>query len=270
VCNLPAHKAYEVDYKDRFHRLTAGEIKRILRQLGNRDQTQVIDPDGARPQEGTNNPLQFPIQPQRRQDLPPGPGGEDGGPVVHRFRARTTNCIQTLQWSCGTPIGWGKCYDSESPSQVYDLIQKIFPDDNLHPRPSFFFYDNACSLKAHISTQDPDSPWLDETRFCVDAWHYINHRVTDSFCRRWCNPAPLDGSQPDLIINKTDANGTVHAVRAYNSETAEQFNAWLNAFEGPLRQMTDYNFDFFVHVLMYLYKEIGDKRRGDEDGDEED
>ena len=41
-----------------------------------------------------------------------------------------------------------------------------------------------------------------------------------------------------------------------HTETAEQFNAWLNGFESQLQQMTATNFDFFIHVLLLLYKEI--------------
>ncbi|KAJ7787508.1 hypothetical protein B0H13DRAFT_1520453, partial [Mycena leptocephala] len=43
--------------------------------------------------------------------------------------------------------------------------------------------------------------------------------------------------------------------RAFNTETTEQLNSWLNGFESQLRQMSDVNFDFFVHVLMMIYAE---------------
>ncbi|KAJ7873634.1 hypothetical protein B0H14DRAFT_3131234 [Mycena olivaceomarginata] len=64
-----------------------------------------------------------------------------------------------------------------------------------------------------------------------------------------CNPAPTNGSQPDLILVEEDANGTKHQTRAFNTETAEQLNSWLNGFESQLRQMSDVNYDFFIHVL---------------------
>ncbi|KAJ7029184.1 hypothetical protein C8F04DRAFT_963264 [Mycena alexandri] len=86
-------------------------------------------------------------------------------------------------------------------------------------------------------------------------WHYIGHRATDILCRLWCNPAPLNGSQPDLILVKEDADGTTHQTRAFNTETAEQLNSWLNGFESQLRQMSDVNYDLFIHVLMMLYGE---------------
>ncbi|KAJ7730074.1 hypothetical protein DFH07DRAFT_756457, partial [Mycena maculata] len=50
--------------------------------------------------------------------------------------------------------------------------------------------------------------WLSTTKFLVDAWHYIGHCATDILCRPWCNPAPTNGSQPDLILVEEDTNGT--------------------------------------------------------------
>ncbi|KAJ6603558.1 hypothetical protein DFH09DRAFT_1068706 [Mycena vulgaris] len=84
-----------------------------------------------------------------------------------------------------------------------------------------------------------------------DAWHYIGHLATDLLCRLWCNLQPTNGSQPDLICAEQDANGTMHQTRAFNTETAEQLNSWLNGFESQLRQMSDVNYDFYVHVIIY-------------------
>ncbi|KAJ7651355.1 hypothetical protein FB45DRAFT_1051101 [Roridomyces roridus] len=131
------------------------------------------------------------------------------------------------------------------------------PPSSKIPRskPSFIAYDDACSLLRHIVSRDPHSPWLSTTKFIVDAWHYIGHRATDILCRLWCNPAPANGSQPDLILVETDANGTTHQTRAFNTETAEQLNSWLSGFEAQLRQMSDVNYDFVIHVLMMMYAE---------------
>ncbi|KAJ7890067.1 hypothetical protein B0H14DRAFT_2336420, partial [Mycena olivaceomarginata] len=77
----------------------------------------------------------------------------------------------------------------------------------------------------------------------------------DILCRLWCNPAPTNGSQPDLILVAQDENGSTHQTRAFNTETAEQLNSWLSGFEPQLRQMSDVNYDFFVHVVMMIYAE---------------
>jgi hypothetical protein len=87
----------------------------------------------------------------------------------------------------------------------------------------------------------------------VDAWHYIGHRATDILCRLWCNPAPVNGSQLDLILIEHDDNGVAHQTRVFNTETAEQLNPWLYGFESQLRQMSDVNYDFFIHALMTIY-----------------
>ncbi|KAJ7815841.1 hypothetical protein B0H13DRAFT_1663817, partial [Mycena leptocephala] len=57
-----------------------------------------------------------------------------------------------------------------------------------------------------------------------------------------------------------------HTTRAFNTETAEQLNSWLNGYEAQLRQMSNINYDFSVHVLMLLYKELVDKRVEKEEG----
>ena len=157
--------------------------------------------------------------------------------------------------SCGMPIGWGKCYRSESASQVLGIINALW-ENNEELRPSFLCYDDACDLLRHIVTQNPLDPWLKSTKFIVDAWHYIGHRATDVLCRIWCNPAPTNGSQPDLVLVQQDGQGHSHQTRAFNTETAEQLNAWINGYEASLRQMTDVNFDLFLHALMLIFTEI--------------
>jgi hypothetical protein len=186
-------------------------------------------------------------------------GDTPGAQVIHTFKAKRIYCLQTIQWACGAPVGWGKCYKSESTPQVLSFINGIwedFPDF----RPSFVVYDKACDLLRHIVTQNPDDLWVKSTKFMVDAWHYINHRTTDLLCRTRCNPAPMDGSQPDLVLTEVDDDGVVHQTRAFNTETAEQLNSWLDGFESQLQQMTDMNFDFFVHVLMLIYGETVEKK----------
>ncbi|KAJ7855700.1 hypothetical protein B0H13DRAFT_1477029, partial [Mycena leptocephala] len=68
--------------------------------------------------------------------------------------------------------------------------------------------------------------------FIVDSWHYIEHRATDVLCRLWCNPAPTNGSQPDLVTVQADKNDT---TRAFSTETAE---CWISGFESQLQQMS--------------------------------
>ncbi|KAJ7844289.1 hypothetical protein B0H13DRAFT_1539518, partial [Mycena leptocephala] len=73
---------------------------------------------------------------------------------------------------------------------------------------------------------------------------HLGHRATNILCRLWCNPAPKHGSQPDLVLVEEDANGICRQTRAFNTETTEQLNSWLNGFGSQLRQMSDVNYDF--------------------------
>ncbi|KAJ7885921.1 hypothetical protein B0H14DRAFT_3733487 [Mycena olivaceomarginata] len=242
TCDDEAHIGWYKQYDDRFHRLSFPGVQRVIRrQMGDL--------------ETNDHEIRGPTLQVQLQAL----GDTPGGKVVHTFKARTIYCLQTVQWSCGVPVGWGKCYRSESTPQVLAFINKVW-EGCPESRPSFMVYDKACELLRHIVTQDMQDLWLTSTKFIVDAWHYINHRTTDTLCRTRCNPAPTDGSQPDLVISEVDDNGVAHQTRAFNTETAEQLNSWLNGFESQLRQMTDINFDFFIHVLMMLYGETVEKR----------
>lgn len=238
TCNRVEHQEWHRKYLQRFGRLSYPGVRRVIRRQ------QEVGEGGA----GL----------QVHQQLPE-LEGTAGGEVVHTFRAKTLYCIETVQWACGVPVGWGKCYWSESEPQVLEILDNIW-EGNGDFRPSFIAYDDACDLLHHIVTQDPQNPWIQSTKFIVDAWHYIGHRATDILCRRWCNPAPTNGSQPDLVRTEVDNNGQTHATRAFNTETAEQLNAWLDGFESQLRQMTAVNFDIFMHVLFMLFKEEVEKR----------
>ena len=152
-------------------------------------------------------------------------GETPGDQVVHTFCSKSVYCIQTVQWACGIPVGWGKCYQSESLPQVLSILDRIwswFP----HKQASFLIYDQACDLFQHIVTQNPQSSWLTSTKFIVDAWHYIGHQTSDLLCCLWCNPAPANGSQPDLILTSVDDNGNVHSTYR-NSRAIQCLVEWL-------------------------------------------
>jgi hypothetical protein len=255
TCDLPDHQRYWKAWSRRFRRIPYQGLQRVIRQQYS------TDPLPHNPQWHTAN-TELHVQ----RDLP-SLDGIDGAQVRTTFRARKVFCIETIQWSCGFPIAWGKCYDSESPSQVLKFINDIW-----HPRadsrPAFIIYDNACKLLPHIIAQGWHDFWLGTTRFIVDVFHYISHSDDDTLCREWCNPAPMDGSQPDLVVAvsrsetaNSEMDGLTNATerpvltRAFNTETAEQFNSWLDKFEAQMKQMTDVHFDFFLHSLMLIYKE---------------
>lgn len=198
----------------------------------------------------------------------PNLGTTRGQDVKHTFRAQKVYCIETLQWACGTPIAWTKCYRSESPTQIIQFLNNVWKD---HPelKPGFLAYDSACKALRYVAGRDDEHHWIYTTKFIVDVWHYIGHQASDLLCRTWCNPAPLDGSQPDLIRVEEDEDGNKHITRAFNTETAEQFNAWLDGFDAMLRQMSDVNFDIYIHVLMLLFGEKVAEGARTEDAEDE-
>ncbi|KAJ7870641.1 hypothetical protein B0H14DRAFT_3573844 [Mycena olivaceomarginata] len=233
TCDNAAHKDWHIKYLNRFPRMSFPGVQRVIRrQLGGESRF-----DGQSETEGGG--------PSLRAELPD-LNGVAGAQVSHTFRAGTTYCLQTIQWSCGS-------------SQILAFLNRTW-EHHPNSKPSFIAYDDACNLLRHVVTQDANSPWIRITKFIVDAWHYIDHRATDVLCRLWCNPAPTDGSQPDLVLVDVDENGCTHTTRAFNTETAEQLNVWLNGFEAQLRQMSATNYDFCVHVLMFLYKEMVEER----------
>jgi hypothetical protein len=70
------------------------------------------------------------------------------------------------------------------------------------------------------------------TRLIVDAYHYITHHTTDYLCQKWCNPAPQDGSAPNLVVVDTDNNDRPYIKRAFNTQV------YLSIF---LNDVTDVN-----------------------------
>ena len=94
---------------------------------------------------------------------------------------------------------------------------------------------------------------MEEDCFIVDSYHYTNHHATNELCRKYYNPAPTDGSGPNLVGQKVDKNGVVHDVREFKTQTCEQLNAWLGGFETILKWMTSKNFNWFMHVMLFYY-----------------
>ena len=79
------------------------------------------------------------------------------------------------------------------------------------------------------------------------------HRTTDYLCRKYCNPAPLNGSAPNLVVVEQDRYGHSHYKRAFNTQACEQLNAWLGGFETILKRMTTGNFNWFLHTMLFVH-----------------
>lgn len=231
VCANPQHRRYFTAFQQRFGRVSHHTA---VRQIHERNQDLQLRP-------------QIPVEVD----------GQPGDVVEHTLRARKTHCVMTAQWSCGSVLSWGKCYESESITQVFQFMESTWPNQVAAQRPDFLAYDNACNLLRYMANHFLDSEWIRGTRFIVDAFHYIGHSVNDRLCRFRCNPAPQNGSQPDLISQDPQ---TGRISRAFNTETAEQLNSWLTGFESQTAQMSNHNFDFFLTSMLHLYDELTQQR----------
>ncbi|KAJ8691018.1 hypothetical protein PTI98_010632 [Pleurotus ostreatus] len=167
------------------------------------------------------------------------------------FSAPRFYCVETLCAPCGVVIAWKKFAKSESPTKIVKFLEEVYPTPES--KPSYVCIDKACVVLRHILKQGDWPKWEDTTRFIVDSYHYINHRTTDYICRTWCNPAPLNGSAPNLVTVEQDNSGNFYYKRAFNTQACEQLNAWLGGFQTVLNKMSVSNFDFTIHALLFLH-----------------
>ena len=137
---------------------------------------------------------------------------DESAPETRRknyFTGSRFYCVETICAPCGTVIAWAKFAKSESPTNILDFLEKVYPTEES--RPAYICIDKACLvLRTAIANGSWERIWKKSTRFIVDAYHYINHRLTDYLCRKWCNPAPQDGSAPNLVIVSTDNHGQLY------------------------------------------------------------
>jgi hypothetical protein len=89
----------------------------------------------------------------------------------------------------------------------------------------------------------------------VDSYHYINHHTTDQLCCTYCNPAPLNGSAPNLVEIVKDKKGQSHYKQAFNTQACEQLNACLGGFETIVKRMSAGNFNWFLNVMLFVHTE---------------
>jgi hypothetical protein len=173
--------------------------------------------------------------------------------VQNHFVAPRFYCVETICAPCGVVIAWTKFAKAESPSNILDFLESVYPDSTV--RPDYVCIDKGCLLLRHAVASGRWNDWKDTTRFIVDSYHYVNHRIQDQLCRTYCNPAPLNGSAPNLVEVEVDKNGQSHYKRAFNTQACEQLNAWLGGFETILKRMSAGNFNWFLHTMLFIHSE---------------
>jgi hypothetical protein len=185
-------------------------------------------------------------------------------------------CVETICAPCGVVIAWTKFAKSESTTNILNWLESVYPTDES--RPSYICIDKACMVLRRSITTGSWNRWQKTSRFIVDSYHYNNHRATDILCQKWCNPAPRDGSAPNLVVLEWNDNGNPVYKRAFNTQACEQLNSWLGGFESILKRMTPGNFNWFIHAMLFHHtKQVikkknqkANKNEEDELGDEDD
>jgi hypothetical protein len=133
------------------------------------------------------------------------------------FTASRFYCVETICAPCGVVIAWAKFAKAESPTNILQFLESVYPTEES--RPEYVCIDKACLvLRTAIANGSWESVWEPTTRFIVDSYHYINHRSSDYMCRKWCNPAPLNGSAPNLVVVAEDNRGNPYYKRAFNTQ----------------------------------------------------
>jgi len=152
------------------------------------------------------------VQPHDEPDPAIAPGTQQKA----YFVAPHFYCVETICAPCGVVIAWTKFAKAESESNILNFLDKVYPDADS--RPDYVCIDKGCKLLCHAVASHRWNTWRNTTCFIVDSYHYINHRTTDYLCRKYCNPAPLDGSAPNLITIEEDKFGRPHYKRAFNTQ----------------------------------------------------
>ncbi|KAF8978436.1 hypothetical protein BDQ17DRAFT_1394734 [Cyathus striatus] len=160
-------------------------------------------------------------------------------------------CVETVCAPCGVVIAWKKFVKSESTANIMELLNMIYPIPDSCP--AYICIDKACLVLHSVLKNILYRPWLLNSRFVVDGYHYTNHKADDDLCRTFCNPAPSDGSAPNLVIIEHDRNGQPYYKRAFNTQACEQLNSWLGGFESILKRMTVSNFNWFLHAMLVYH-----------------
>ncbi|TFK44612.1 hypothetical protein BDQ12DRAFT_695059 [Crucibulum laeve] len=145
----------------------------------------------------------------------------------HYFGPSKFYCVETICAPCGVVIAWNLFDRSESAIQILDFLERIFPKEESSP--TYICIDKACLiLQSAISNQN-------------------------AICQKWCNPAPLDGSAPNLVGIDYNKYGKPYYKQAFNTQACEQLNAWLGGFESILKRMTPNNFKWFLHTMLFYH-----------------
>jgi hypothetical protein len=198
VCDVQDHKDMWIKHKARFGNQSMLTMRRLVRR--SREEPLAWNQSGRTRQRPPSHDADGEsTQPQRK----------------HYFYPSRFYCVELMVNPCGVPIGWDLFAKSESPTKIIAFIEKMHPPSEMR---GYYAIDKACQVLRRIITLGKwESLFKDRSRLIVDTYHYINHRIDDVLCRTWCNPAPLDGSAPNLV-KSVRVNDQDELVCAFNTQ----------------------------------------------------
>ncbi|KAF9487308.1 hypothetical protein BDN71DRAFT_1514096 [Pleurotus eryngii] len=132
------------------------------------------------------------------------------------FSAPRYYYMKTICAPCGVVLAWHKFAKAEGVAKILKFLEDVYPDSASCS--SYIAIDKGCALLKHIVRQ-----------------------------------APLNGDAPNLVVVANDNQGNPYYKRAFNTQACEQLNAWIGGFQTVLNQMTISNFDFTMHVLLFIH-----------------
>jgi hypothetical protein len=198
VCNNPAHQQAWKQHRKRFAVQSHMSARRVI---------------ARRPLEAAPWRPDIPNQVHPAHDEPE--GEEHASQYSHYFVAGHFWCVETMMRPCGVVLAWDLWDKSESVSKIAAFIQKHHPTPET--KAAYYAIDKGCQLLRHLLISGKWADFRHTSRIIVDAYHYRTHRLDDHLCRTHCNPAPLNGSAPNLVIQET-TNGSTVFRRAFNTE----------------------------------------------------
>jgi hypothetical protein len=81
--------------------------------------------------------------------------------VKHHFVASRFYCGETIYAPCGVVIAWTKFAHAESPTNILDFLESVYPDPSVQP--DYVCIDKGCLLLRHAVASGQWENWKSTT-----------------------------------------------------------------------------------------------------------
>lgn len=170
ACDDPEHQRLWHEFRRSRHKRSFGAYRRVVRNHGaphHGGQADAAEPwvqagrwRVAQATTATDDP---------EQNIPHHQGSTSAphlqlGQVQHLWQYRYMMCIETVTRPCGCVIAWAKFATSESPTNIINMLEELFPDGF----PTYLVVDKACRILGRLRTLGKVDRWFETTRLLVD------------------------------------------------------------------------------------------------------